>query len=625
MRDWPPTLDPTLHHSPSGEYSLLVDPGDRYGRGGATYRLTCRDREVWSRPLPFTLWEACVSDAGMVGGYGYTHGPQGMAPGGGYGRGPGEMFVVALDAQGQPSLHERALRCLSLIVDGDPEPSVYGLLPDLEHDRFILRVHEPGSRWRDENWWIYLLSSGRLLARYSPMERLPDETGVCWITAACPVSGTPLTLVQFRLDYRADLGWPWWLPWSHPSRRPLELLGLCRESRLPDRHLKAVRFALFDLEGRVVWTRDSGRFFSRDGKENREAAADWYRELREAPESDRLGEFALRFASLNQRVRFAVTQSPDTTWNVHEVERRHYAPPAAEEPALPEIPGRPLVLLGAVLLRLDGRILGDTPDAGRLWALSIDSRERIYGLYEHTRAVYVSNTEGTLLHACRPDPPDFPDANEGMHLAVAADGEVYIGARRISKHFDEGYLRFSPAGERLGSVPKRLDSTERWYFQVQTGRLWAVTWDQIALVDATGEIIRRIARRPDRNWLRWIRAAAVAPDGSLAVLEEFYGRSDKGCAQVSLYSPEGEPLRLVSISPAIANANSVALSDELLLVAGTQGLFAYHPGGEALWTAPVPARGEHDPEWRVLLPQSARELWLYNSTGVVHRYALPGA
>jgi hypothetical protein len=49
----PPVLDPKTYVSPSGHFTLLVDPADIHGRGRATYRLSRDGREVWSAEQPF--------------------------------------------------------------------------------------------------------------------------------------------------------------------------------------------------------------------------------------------------------------------------------------------------------------------------------------------------------------------------------------------------------------------------------------------------------------------------------------------------------------------------------------------------------------------------------------------
>ena len=53
---------PTNYVSPSGAYTLFVDPADRRGRGAASYRLSKDGVEVWSGEKPYALREVSVTD-----------------------------------------------------------------------------------------------------------------------------------------------------------------------------------------------------------------------------------------------------------------------------------------------------------------------------------------------------------------------------------------------------------------------------------------------------------------------------------------------------------------------------------------------------------------------------------
>src|ERR1700752_347351 len=76
----PPVLNPKTYVSPSGEWRLLIDPSTMYGQGAGNCRLTQRDQVVWEGERDFTLWDAGVSDEGIVAGYAYSHGWRGFPP-----------------------------------------------------------------------------------------------------------------------------------------------------------------------------------------------------------------------------------------------------------------------------------------------------------------------------------------------------------------------------------------------------------------------------------------------------------------------------------------------------------------------------------------------------------------
>ena len=68
------TLNPKTYKSPSGEYELRVDPSTIYGPGEGSYRMTRKGAEIWAKKLPFTLWDAGVTDDGTTAGYAYSLG-----------------------------------------------------------------------------------------------------------------------------------------------------------------------------------------------------------------------------------------------------------------------------------------------------------------------------------------------------------------------------------------------------------------------------------------------------------------------------------------------------------------------------------------------------------------------
>ena len=74
VRSPQPPLHPRTYHSPSGEFSLFVNPSDRQGRGSAEYRLLKGNTEVWHGERPFTLCDVRLLDDGTAAGYGYTLG-----------------------------------------------------------------------------------------------------------------------------------------------------------------------------------------------------------------------------------------------------------------------------------------------------------------------------------------------------------------------------------------------------------------------------------------------------------------------------------------------------------------------------------------------------------------------
>ncbi len=58
--------------SPSGEYSLHMDPAHGWGQYSAIYRLSSKGKVLWSEKRPYTLREIAVTDKGLVVGFAYS-------------------------------------------------------------------------------------------------------------------------------------------------------------------------------------------------------------------------------------------------------------------------------------------------------------------------------------------------------------------------------------------------------------------------------------------------------------------------------------------------------------------------------------------------------------------------
>ncbi len=69
-----PILQPYQVVSPDGTWVLDVKPGNREASGPAATTLTNvkTGRIAWKRMLPYTFWQCCVNDDGVVGGFAYT-------------------------------------------------------------------------------------------------------------------------------------------------------------------------------------------------------------------------------------------------------------------------------------------------------------------------------------------------------------------------------------------------------------------------------------------------------------------------------------------------------------------------------------------------------------------------
>ena len=220
----PAILDPKTYISPSGRYTLLVDPSHMHGRGPATYRLSKDGREVWSGEKQFTLWAARVTDEGVVGGFAYSDGQ-------GDSQTKGDFQVVILAQDGTVRLDHATKRERVNVPEQPPSPLGRDIVIDDANDRLVIRVQDENVNRDHEAWWVYRLSTGERLTSFRPSDEmhgaLPKVGLANWkmINQVELLANTPLKLVR----------------WSHHEYGD----SVDRDS---------THFALIDLDGRTVWT-----------------------------------------------------------------------------------------------------------------------------------------------------------------------------------------------------------------------------------------------------------------------------------------------------------------------------------------------------------------------------------
>lgn len=304
------TLDPKTYTSPSGEFKLRVDPSTIYGQGEGSYRMTRGDAEVWTKKLPFTLWDAGVTDDGTVAGYAYSLGAENRPPE----RGDsveGKLHQVILDPRGELRMNEILPRrgtdsCMSQI-----DRRVRGMIVDPENDRFIVRCREGGGLSTGETWRTYELSTGKRKDEFEFDHPRTGQHEFWLLIAARAIAGTPLILVNWEYSKYDDTG--------------------------NNVHTRGGCIALVDAAGKPVWELDrpndypEAGDFEKTSDENREqyyAALRlefWIREHGAILETSKPHRFDVWFVKDGQRATFQVDKDAGGTWQVTEVARAAYA------------------------------------------------------------------------------------------------------------------------------------------------------------------------------------------------------------------------------------------------------------------------------------------------------------
>jgi hypothetical protein len=249
--------------------------------------------------------------------------------------------------------------------------------------------------------------------------------------------------------------------------------------------------------------------------------------------------------------------------------------------------------------------------------VTVDAGGRIYAASQRTGAVHVFGPDGGRLRVCVPDKDDVPEGLSLPQLTVSDAGDIYLGLDGPGGA--PRYLHFSAEGKRVGVETLGLDSIrEGWYCQPGTDRRWVLGYEEVFLVDGGGEVLRTLSRRPDGRWLEMFEGAAVAPDGSLAVLSS----GGEGPSAVSLYGPRGEPVRTFALPPAAGRPIlALAYDGRRVVVPGEKEIFLFDASGEALGRfAPPPDDGA---SWTPFLAKEGRELLLFNGRTTLYRFAMP--
>lgn len=477
----PPPLQPTVYHSPSKQFALLVQPSERDGAGHAEYRLTRDGKEVWTGELPFTFREAVVRDDGEIGG---------AALSGGY-RAHGHIVFAVVDAKGTPRWRSEQERYSDGAIHGGSEPILRGVHTQGDGSTITLRLTSSSWSPRHELWWAHDWVSGELLFNGSPYHPgIPDRNRHSTLEAQA-IPGTPLAVSL----------------WRGPMERNHVLLTPPRGEAGRELVLARSKPALELPEGGSVRILAVGN-----------------------------GQFELGLTvPTPSRVTYRVQreEQPDSTesrWQVHEVGREPWiAEPPPVEPPAATLARNALELLGEI--HLDFAALDPKPGSalqplGWVRHRTVDLQGRIYLSDHAATVVYVFEPNGAGRCVARPEPLDLEQSLGFAWLAATDTGRIALGKTHHSR-----IVEFDDACERIGVVDLP-HSTGRWSFVPGSTRRWVqVRFEEVQLVDSDGRLLERVRKRPDGDWLEDLHSFAVAPVGSLALVTKhaafFYDENGK--------------------------------------------------------------------------------------------------
>jgi hypothetical protein len=344
-------LNPASYASPSGEFTLHVDPSALEGQGEGAYEMIQHGKTVWAKTLPFTLYDAVVTDRGVVGGYAYTNGIEGFAVGG-LAADPtsGNLQIVILGADG--ALLQNLAVPRRAVLDSLPFPQAGEPLIDAAHARFMFRVRKDDSD-HGEQWWFYDMASGKEIARIDPT---PQDPTLRFVVSAVPIRDTPLMLVQ------------WWQ----------------YDRALPLANNPGTVFAVVDFtdpaKPQTVWQQvlpgDYAIADTADDPYRSDRLLDDLKGGSAILQCEQPRRFSLQFVAKNQRVSFEVNAGgAPSGWQVREVARQACVPATQPAAAAPVLKTATLEHLGTILLGT--RKAPSTQPIRDIISFDIDDRGRI--------------------------------------------------------------------------------------------------------------------------------------------------------------------------------------------------------------------------------------------------------
>jgi hypothetical protein len=260
--------------------------------------------------------------------------------------------------------------------------------------------------------------------------------------------------------------------------------------------------------------------------------------------------------------------------------------------------------------------IGEEPEISRLndpGYMNVGLDDRVYIADQRTKSVHVFDAQGKHIGPCVPNAEDLTDISSIKHIAVSVGGDVFV-----SMDFsDEKYLHFLHDQSRAGWSNLTMDLVSQyWHFQPTNHLCWVVGYRDVFLVNDLRDTIRCISRRPDGRWLAHPGRAAVAPDGSLAVMTG----SGQGDIEVHLYSPTGEAQGIVRI-PGDHLALAMAFDGQHIYIRTKDGVLIYETSGNPSGLFSLNSK-DGAANWSgPFLAAQGSEIWFISAADyVIHRY-----
>ncbi|MEM8668014.1 MAG: hypothetical protein AAGG48_10890 [Planctomycetota bacterium] len=274
--------------SQSGEFEIVVDPTHLNACYDANYIAIRNSDNTWATQLPFTLWDARVTDDGHVVGYGYTQGLEGIFHKSDDPR-PGHLIVAIIDPGGSVLMKERIQRVPSDFLHGSPTPIVQDIKLGHLQKSFLLRVDDADNNRNEEHWWFYDIHPAKRRKEVGTQFCQSDGSDHRTILHVGSISNSPLWIVQVQTILNGDMG---------------------------------VEFIVCDSGGEIVWKLAAPVDYEVDDDELEDKLLYQMRQRGAILENKEANQFSFQLVKSEARVTFRVERESDGQWKVVEVGRQ---------------------------------------------------------------------------------------------------------------------------------------------------------------------------------------------------------------------------------------------------------------------------------------------------------------
>ncbi len=287
--------------------------------------------------------------------------------------------------------------------------------------------------------------------------------------------------------------------------------------------------------------------------------------------------------------------------------------------------GRVWMSDGDTILRLgtDGivdRVLGEVADSetmGEVESVAIDREGNIAATSRRSRVVHQFDRNGAFQRAY------MGEADRGSGFAIdpvlfGANGDIYIQA---NEEYDTSkVIRFSSDGV-------QREELQFAYGRVQplgiTGSFLSEDRSSVSIIKSNGELVRKIERQPDGNWLEDVDGIKVARNGDFAVLTTHFNSVPSLPNSINLFSATGDPIRTLAI-PNLQRFAGFDFDGETIVVCSPEAIVLFDSHGNAKFWLDYPGK-KKEGSCQVTLTKAGRELVIVdrNVSHSIFRVELP--